>query len=392
MISVCCCIFNAKWDVQTLIEACEYHNDPAEFEIVVTLDDRVEDGSLELLRDLQTRYDNLKVVVHTDEDTIEYMSAALDYYHRRQFFNEEIRVGMRDALERYKKGELLNKSKAFLWQSSGILYNKAVEASSGDVILVTPGDFLYLFGLGNLERFVRKHAIGDIFYASPPAIWARVNNMDPEWLRRHINEVHNDAQKARPGFRWDSRETFRDYLRYPPQLSDFNLPDFRNNRMINFTDPDFLDKSRQFCIESMTQGGVQCNPKFHGCHVMTRKTFEMIGGFTEEWIHRAFPDDKMTYLGSRIGGHTELPPQFAFAWLGNGELLPGHGPGYEDAWKVELPKVDPLWDKHPIPPRVHKVYLHDKIVKEKHMNDLVRKSFGTNTPPIRIGTCKRIDS
>jgi hypothetical protein len=39
--------------------------------------------------------------------------------------------------------------------SSGLLYNLAVEASSGDTLIITPGDFLYLFSLKELEEYVK---------------------------------------------------------------------------------------------------------------------------------------------------------------------------------------------------------------------------------------------
>jgi hypothetical protein len=168
MISVCCCSTNAKRDTEIFIKALYAHNPDYNFEVIVAHDDRVNDGSGELFKKLQNQYSTLKIVTHTKKQTIEYMETALNYYARKSLFNPDIRKGMRANLAKYKAGEFLNPAGQILWQSSGILYNKAVKEASGDIIIVTPGDFIYLFSLAELEDYVKKQSRGGLFYASLP--------------------------------------------------------------------------------------------------------------------------------------------------------------------------------------------------------------------------------
>ena len=363
MISVCCCSINSKFEAETFIEVLQVQNEGTEFEVVLTLDDRVEDGAREYLGRLEKKYKNVRIVLHTEQDTINYFTAALDYYDRKQLLTPKTRQGMRRNLEKYKEGTFPpDRTKAFLWQSSGILYNKAVKASRGDIIVVTPGDFLYLFPLRTLEGYVRRKAKRGLFYASLPTIFINVTNQDREWVEKEIHESHR-KRPSQNWPRWVNKRLSRSYLRYPAMPGDVVLPDIRNDLAIEFGHPRRDTLLRRFCEQAGqdTGDGIGRSPAFHGFHVMTREVYRTIGGFTEEWIHRAFADDKMTRLGERLAGYS-LPPRFSVAWCDLGAVDPGE-PGLEQGkdWREKALEVDPYFGRHPVPPLSRGIFLHEGV-------------------------------
>lgn len=382
MISVCCCAINAKWDVELFVEALNAHNDPSTFEICLCHDDRVQDGSREHFEQLQKRHPNLKIIRNTHEDTVDYLRKVMDYYESKGVFDPQFRANLRTNLEKFARKELFDHKKSFLWLTSGLLYNKAVSIASGDVLVITPADFLYLYRLADLSNFVAANTRNGHFYSKPNAIWARVSNQEKEWLENHVKKVHSGIG-AREGYRWDNPEPFKDYLKCPPKLSDFYVPDFRNGELLSLSAPDWA-KIYRFNTQSFIDGGVQVIPGFHGMHCMSKKTYDAIGGFTEEYPGRAFPDDKMTYLGRTYGGG-HLPYEFSVAWLGSMELPRKDSYGYRDDWQEVLDVADPQWKDHPIPPCHAHVYLHSGILPDHEMIKVLNKNFSVNQKPIRIG-------
>ena len=65
-------------------------------------------------------------------------------------------------------------------------------------------------------------------------------------------------------------------------------------------------------------------------------------------------------------------------------MLPHHGPGYPSDWKEKLINVDPLWDKHPLPPKVRRTYLYSEAVQPKYMMQLVNDCFSKTSAPIKM--------
>lgn len=381
MISVCVCCTNSRPDIEMFVRALQKHNEGYDFEVVITHDNRVEDGTTETLIQLQTEFDNIKVVTHTNDHTIDYLSRLINHYEKNELFHPQIRIGMKENLELYKKGKLFNPESIFLWLSSGILYNKAVAASEGNIIVVTPGDFFYMFSLQELEVYINaNHNRGD-FYASPNAIWARLTNQDCFWLQQHVSEVHKGIG-FREGFRWDSIELFRDYLRASSNLGYYYIPDFKRNLLMGLMDESCMSNLREYCIDAMHEPGVQSMPGFHGFHAMTRQTYDHIGGFTEEWYGRAFADDKMTTLGNTQHGPRSLPSQFSVAWCGQHEVLPGLGQGYEPGWQDRVTNL-PWARRHPVPPFGQPKYLHDGYIDASRMAQMVNTAFNRAGRPVR---------
>lgn len=387
MISVCCCGINSKYDIEMFIRALERHNNPEDFEVCVTVDNRVSDGTVDKLTELQIEFDNVVVDQWSNQDMVEHLRKMLTYYDDRGIFHEQIRKGLWDNWKKYEAGELFDPTRTFLWLSSGVLYNRAVNMSQGDTLVITPGDFLYLFALKDLDEYIHTHNRGGRFYASPNAIWARLTNQEPDWLLNHVTDVHSGIG-YREGFRWDTIQLFRDYLRASSDLADYFIPDFKRNLLISLDSDQFMDQMRIYTEDAMQEPGVQTLPGFHGFHAMTRQTFDAIGGFTEEWYGRAFADDKMTFLGgaTQPSGRV-LPSRFAVAWCGQHEVLPGVGQGYQDGWQDQLKEQQGKWlDKHPVPPFGQPYYLHQDVIDNSRMMQMVNTAFRKDRPPVRFSS------
>ena len=76
---------------------------------------------------------------------LDYLESVIHWYGQVGYFDQALIQHLKKNLELYKQGQLIDKTKEFLWMSSGRLYNKAVEMSSGDILVITPSDFLHLF-------------------------------------------------------------------------------------------------------------------------------------------------------------------------------------------------------------------------------------------------------
>jgi hypothetical protein len=389
MISICCCAINAKYDVEAFVGLLHIQNPDVDFEVCLTHDDRVDDGSKEYFELLQKKYSKLRITRSTYQDHVEYLERLFEYYERNNIFSPGLRSDLYKNVCRVRDRNLPGlHRRGFVWLTSGVLYNKAVSMSRGDTLVITPADFVYLFGLGRLERHVEQNKRDGCFYGKPNAVFARVTNQDHPWLRQHVQNVH-DGIGHREGYRWDSTSLFRDFLKCPPRLDELYVPDFRNNCLIRLADPASLDLLKRFSEESIRLGGVQCLPGFHGFHVMTRRAYDLIGGFTEEYFGRAFADDKMSVCGRKFLPGGALPEEFSVAWCGQYEVLPHHAQGYADGWRERLSQVDPFYGKHPIPAMVSGsdpgvFYLEDGIMPSGKFNQTCGAAFNRDLPPIRI--------
>jgi len=384
MISVCCCAMNARFDIDMFVRALNHHN-KEEFEIVVAHDDRVDDGSAEHLETLRNEFENLKVVTRTEADATKYLDACLAHYEDNPHFNRSVLDRLKDNLVQHKKGNFLPENR-FLWLSSGALYNMAVEASSGDNLIVTPGDFFYMFSLEQVEAHIKEASVDGLYYGKPNAIWARLTNMDKSWLTDHTAYIHKNGGGS--AGRWDSQECLRDYLRFSQNLEDYVIPDFKNNRLLSLTED--VSVFEHFAKDSATPDFKNNTPAFHGFHVMTRKSFEEIGGFSEEWYGRAWADDKMTSLGLK---HTtdyqfkssfDMCGHFYVCWCGQHETALAQGPGYGLGWEERLQEIDPRSDKHPIPSLNCHEQLHYNLESETYMTLMTHKAFERLKPPVRF--------
>ena len=388
MISICCCAINAKYDVEAFVGLLHIQNPGVDFEICLVHDDRVNDGSVDYLSGVQRKYPNLRIIRSTHDDHVEYLEKLFQYYDRANIFSSSLRADLRRNVSKIKDKTLPGLDRQFVWLTTGVLYNKAVAMSRGDILIISAADFVYMFGLAEVERLVRTDSRDGHFYGKPNAIFARITNQNPDWLKKHVQDVH-DGIGYREGYRWDSTSLFRDYMKCPPNLSELYIPDFRNNILIRLADPDSLSYLKKFSEESIDLGGVQVLSGFHGFHIMTRKSYDAIGGFTEEFFGRAFAEDKMGVCGRRFPPGGALPEEFSVAWCGQYEVLPYHGDGYAPGWQSRVLEVDPYFGKHPIPAMVSPmcpgvIYLEEGIMPSGKFQQVCSATFDRNSPPVRI--------
>jgi len=385
MISVCCCAINAKNEIDTFVRSLVRHNHGVNFEIVITHDDRVDDGSGAHLESLQKEFPGLqlKVVRHTNEMVLDYLERLLAYYEGK--FPSEMVSALRKNLERYKHGDksFVDPAQTFLWLSSGVLYNKAVAASSGDILIITPADFVYLFSLKRAEEEVAAKSKLGHYYSKPNALFARIGNQEKEWLTTLLNEVHA-GPRAREGWRWDSQEPFRDYLKTPTKLSSLYLLNFYKPELICLDSDEFIAKAAELSVASRVNGGMQRLPTFHGFHVMTRKTYDHIGGFTEEFYGRAYADDKMTWHGLNSPAPAQTPDWMDVAWCAPYFLSACQAEYYPPGWGEKLPLIDPYSGRHPSSPCFPK-YLHEGIFpSDGQYYEVVRRLLNPHGPVVRF--------
>jgi hypothetical protein len=374
---------NAKPDTELFIRLLEVHNQSSEFEICVAHDNRCEDGTGEMLKSLQEEYCNIKVRTVSNKETIEYLRNMVHNLDKVGIFEPGLRNHMRYRIEQYAAGELVDPTKEFLWMSSGRLYNMAVEMSSGNNLVITPGDFIYLFKLNQLDMFMDSHSVDDILYGKPGAVWTKITNMDPDWLRQYVVDVCKGTIKSGE-YRYSSDDVYRDYLRLPSSPSNMYLPDFRRGTILNLENNDlFFLRAADICKESFEDNLVQRSTEFHGFHFMTRKTFDIIGGFEEVYSGRAVADNKMTELGRNYEHGVKFPPQLSVAWERQFEIRDELTPEVHK----KLAKIDPWYGKHPLPESKSSVYLHtDYYNTDNEFYNEGAKYLGPimHTPPTRL--------
>lgn len=372
MISVCCCAINAKWDVECFVRTLAYHNQDTTFEVCFTHDNRVNDGGSKFYAELSRKYPWFHVTEHTKQDTVDWLEWMLERYRQYDRFSALFRQCLEENLRKFKRDELIDPRKSFLWISSGILYNKAISLAQGDYLVVTPADFLYLFQLGDLERHLQSLNRTGLVYAKPNAIWTRISNSPRDWLEQKLIE---DRNKTEHPFGSRMADAQRDYVRYPSGPEDLYLADFRHGQLINLADPAFFSKMETYTRECFAHPDDQgLGPSFHGIHAMSRSAYKAIGGFTEGFYGRAFADDHMSHSGQQLArmNHRsyELPQRFSIGWIGQGEYLPGRFSYYEPGTYEQLLKTkDEYYGQHPIPGASGWEYLHHGYPAE-YVNNL----------------------
>jgi hypothetical protein len=386
MISFCTTAVNSKFEAKTFVETLNQHNQGVNFEICLVHDNRVDDGSAESFKDLQDEFGNLKVIENTWEDTLEWLNRLLDHYESLRIFPDEFRKTLKENLESLRNGTFLDPLNDLFWCSTGPLFNKAASIATGDILIFAPSDFIYSFNMQELEQYVISNRIDGIFYGKMNGLRDPISNEAPKLLNEAVNGPYIP----------DGNLTRR-YINYPSSLKDIYLLDWNNKDIISLSDPTYPTKMIDIC-RSVEKDSARYAKMHHGTHVITRKTFEIVGGFTEEFYGRAWAEDKMNSLAMRVFWKdcSTLPIQFSFNWVSSSEWTPGLGKEDPEVYPPEfLTNNDPWVFKHPISGRNHflKKYWHtgykNKFFIENintQLDDAFKrgKEKGRLTPPVRI--------
>jgi len=281
-------------NVKAFADALALHNPGYEFELCITHDNRDCDDSRKDFDELKKQYPFVKVARNTKANTIQYLRKMLSYYGRYSFFTPQFRKELTADVDAYEAGELFDESKTFLWLSSGWLYNMAVSISTGDNLIVSPCDYIYFYKLDQIDKFIKKQKKRELFYGKPNALrGVKLTNLPPG-IPCPPSKHHG---------RDKSRST---------NIEDLYVSDIKNSFHILVADPSFFNKVGQLATKLANkgqQGKRRMTPSYHGHHIMTKTTYDYIGGFTEAFYGRAWADDKM---GLARNERVKLPPRFSF--------------------------------------------------------------------------------
>lgn len=384
MISFCTMSINSKFETRTFVEALCHHNPSLNFEICIAHDNRVNDGSKEYLAQLQAEYPCVKIIENTKKDSELYISRLIDYYDALNIFSQDFRDKLCSNFEAYQENSLCDSTKSYLWLALGYLYNKAASISSGDILVFAPSDYVWALNIALLESYVIAHREDGIFFGKFDGLLEDISNEPLECLSQVL-------QGPRP-----SGKILRQHICYPSRLNEHYLLDFDNHACYSLGDSDYQAK-----VKSMYERNIgdttRVGAMHHGTHIMTRKTFEIIGGFTEEFYGRAWPDDKMNAQAMKLfwKNSSTLPKDFVFNWIGMstwGQGFGGRHPGTLS--QAELMKIDPWIQKHPVQGRDYsQTYLDHRYrdqIYVRNINASLDKEFakcgvrGREAPVVRL--------
>lgn len=309
MISICVPALASHVDVSLFIQFLEEHNDPEVFEIILVNDKRFGNRKLDKAYDmLQQLYDNITIIDHTMEDSIFWLEQLIDHYYNNEILPDDTLDYLSNKLGLYKKGQLFEVHKKFLWLSSSRLYNLAAKHATGDILLFSPADFLYMFSLSELNDYVNTHSVDGMFYSKPHAAWCEVSD----------DETHT----LKPRFSEGIKQFVRIYEEPSlMQLRDTYFMDRKSNTPVSLDTPNIFDRFKE--LLSPGQDYCPVSYGFHGFHVMTRKSYDTIGGFTEVAYGRAIGDNAMTHLGLSHMTHN-LPNHMCIAWVHQSDPIVSH--------------------------------------------------------------------
>lgn len=222
MLSICGCIYLNQNIVPFARSVLENANDPDNIEFSVVEDEAGSDLMASCFETIKTMTKRLKVIQVSKEERLAHFERCIGFYEREEIFPPERIEEFRRRVEFYGSGQIQR-----IWFHPSWLYDRAVEASEGDVVLVTPLDLLVTFSLSEAyKRFkegmgqrkylcllfglregnrVRQHGIKifnkDLFYAlriKDPKFSAEPMSFDGRWLSPAFTEddFNLRAQKA----------------------------------------------------------------------------------------------------------------------------------------------------------------------------------------------------
>ena len=376
MISICSLSCNAKNELATFVESLVHYNPDVDFEICIAHDNRVDDGSSEKIRELQERFSQLKVVENTKQDATDYITTLVSYYDSLEIFPEDFRANLWLNIHKYLGDNLCDPSESYLWLALGYMFNKAASIATGDILIFLPSDYIWTVNLRDLEAYVIEHRQNGMFYGKFSGLYLPISNEEPEVLKELIKKPVPTAQIT------------RSYIHYPSTIFDHYLLNFKDNQLLQLGTQEYRNQFVDICRK--TKGTESFADMHHGTHIMTRKVWEITGGFTEEFYGRAWPDDKMNAHAMRAfwTNASTMPIEFSFSFIQMAQ------------WKTSLSGVHPRSQNfsepytHPIQGHnYHQIYLdhgyHDKQYTT-NINAVLDKEFrkgsfrGREAPVIRL--------
>jgi hypothetical protein len=145
MLSICGSIYMNGNIVPFVRSVLDGASDPDGIEFSVVEDEAGSELMAKTFEEVRALTRNLKVLQVSKEDRVAYFRRCITFYERETIFAPERIAEFHARVDRYEDGDVPR-----IWFPPGRLYNRAVEASSGDVILNTPLDLLVHFDLSRI--------------------------------------------------------------------------------------------------------------------------------------------------------------------------------------------------------------------------------------------------
>lgn len=142
MLSICGSIYDNGNIVKFVRSVLDHAKNPDEIEFSVVEDEAGSYLMTKSFNEIREMTPRLNVIQVTKEERVAYFEHCLDFYAAQRIFPARKIIEMRRRLHAYVTGEIPR-----IWFPPTRNYNKAVEASTGDVIVITPLDLKVPFDL-----------------------------------------------------------------------------------------------------------------------------------------------------------------------------------------------------------------------------------------------------
>lgn len=239
MVSVCSSVYRETEQLEIFVRSVlQQASDPENVEIIIINDEGYE-PTTKVLQRLSREFPQLKYFIRTKKERCEFIRKQISFYENNQLFSDEIIDDMRWIVDGYEAG-LINR----LWFPPGELFNLAVSKSRGDVLMISPADYLCTFDISLLyERYLgvkkleRKSFVGHFD-------WVDFSSLDP-------------------------------------------MPDICKILCKKVGVEDLVRN----CLNQIDSNSLTVVQGQHGARLIDRESFDKVGGFDGRWFVRAWNDD-----------------------------------------------------------------------------------------------------
>lgn len=287
MISIVTSIYNAKLDFLQFLRQVQATNDFDDFEFIIVHDDRVDDGSRNLLEQLSKDYSNIKIVAHvTKEETLARIYSI--YESRKDKLIPEIINRSFYYIKKYEENEI-DSSKTEFWISPVHFLDAAANQATGDFILITPCDRLIGFSLKELETWAKPLVKDGHFYTRLPLLHLNVTNIPYEEAREL--DIKYDAVSNI--IRSHSHYTFlltRKYPLFSENLDKYWVKYPLGDGFSSLGASNLFSEIKRTANHEKVDRLVPLVHKHHGLHFMTKKTWEASGGYALDFLSKTIDE------------------------------------------------------------------------------------------------------
>lgn len=239
MISIITTVYNSKFDLDQLVRYLQQWNDPTSFELVAAHDNRVSDGSVEMLTALESQFSNVSHVATTEP--------------------------------------LVDNGKEVT--NIALLHSLAVEQSVGDVLVFLPVSWLPGFKFVDLESFVASHLTNGHFYSRLDAVRLDISNQGVAKIRHAVQ--YRKLQRAKsiwigsPSASY--RSLAREYDLRSEDLASYLIVDPRDGSSVSLKDEGLMLRVQSITATLVSGEDQRYQPKFE-VNVVARTTWNAAQG------------------------------------------------------------------------------------------------------------------